>query len=238
MNALPIPVDAIPVPHPKIGHPSEANLSLMSLNSLNTTSNNTGHIHNTPQCERTGLNTSKEIMPPPMSRPSSRAVDNNNVNIEKINETMEYSITRFNKEMLGFLGSEEKEDIILTLQIENSKMNDKVKQLKTWVDNEMGGFADTTLTVMQEKEDEVEHYKKEAEVLAGELKECLRKLEMSHEREMGFRGITGGGEGEEGGRDLPKLPAEIEEGGGSYMANFKTGRKFSIRDSAMLKDFK
>ena len=124
---------------------------------------------------------------------------------------MGHSVTRFNKEMLGFLESKEKDDIIFTLQIENSKMNEKVSKLKSWVDDEMGGFAESTLAAMQEKEDEAEQCKREAEALAGELKECLRKLELSHVREMQVRGIEGGleevqnAEGAKGGGDLPKV---------------------------------
>jgi len=110
------------------------------------------------------------------------------------------SVTKFTPSMLAHLTSEEKNDIIITLQIENAKMNEAYDDLKEWAKEEVTQTVETAGLACDDAYEQIAGYKSQAETATQQLNEALRKLELAHRREMLFRGgREADEEGKEGG---------------------------------------
>ena len=99
----------------------------------------------------------------------------------------ESSVTHFSAEMLQNLNSNEKDDIIFALQVENSKLSSKVVQLEKWTSEELQGV---TLAAQESCDDafhQMNMYKEKAQLMAGEMEKALRKLELAHTRDRLYR---------------------------------------------------
>ncbi|GMI06384.1 hypothetical protein TrRE_jg6798 [Triparma retinervis] len=92
--------------------------------------------------------------------------------------------------MLHHISSEEKDDIIYTLQLENGRLNTKMTDLQALVNSELVSMSEAAQLSCDESYDKMLEYKELAVKMERDLKECERRLYLAHERERIYRGIV------------------------------------------------